>query len=140
MAMFIPAAVSAFGELKQGADAKQAGDFNAAMADQGASATLQQSGQSEMMQRRSAQIALGDQAAAMGEAGVAGSPSSEAVQRQSSVNAELDALNIRYKGKLAAWGMRAQGSLAKMEGDNAQTSSNLRAGARLLTAAGNYYG
>lgn len=139
MAQFIPMAIMAVGAVQQGNAAKQAGDFNAGMLEQGATATLQQSGQNEVMQRRSAQIAMGDQAAAMGEAGVAGSSTSEAVQRQSSVNAELDALGIRYKGKLGAYGYRQQGALTRMEGEDAQRTSYLRAGASLLSGASKYW-
>lgn len=138
MAQMIPGALGAFGTLLQGADAKEAGDFNAAMKDYAAQSTEQQAGQSEWRQRRAARIALGDQAAAMGEAGVAGSPSSEAIQRQSSVDAELDALNIRYKGKLAAYGLRQQGRLDRLEGSNAQSEAQFKAGAQLLTSAANY--
>lgn len=127
--------VQAIGTIKQGQDAAAAGDFNAAMKEQAATGTLQQAGQDEVMQRRSVQMALGDQAAAMGEAGVAGSPTSEAVQRQSSINAELDSLNIRYKGALSAWGLRQQAALDRMEGKNARTTSYLMAGSQLLKGA-----
>lgn len=137
--MFIPAAVSAFASLQQGEAAQEAGDFNAAMADRSATSTLQQTGQSEATQRRSALRAAGDQAAAMGEAGVAGSSTSQAVQHQSSVDAELDALNIRYKGTLAAWGLRNQGAVAQMEGDSAAKNSQLLAGSKILGAVGDKY-
>lgn len=69
-----------------------------------AKAAEDQAGRDEEAQRRSGRQAIGKQAAAFAESG---GGIDEGVLRQSSVAAELDALNIRYKGRLQARGFRA---------------------------------
>lgn len=89
-----------------------------------ARATFQQSTQDEYAQRREARAFLGRQAAAFAEAGV-GPGTSDYVQEQSAILAELDALNIRYRGVLQGRGLLA-------EAKNVKKQSKLLAGAQLL--------
>lgn len=67
----------------------------------------------EEAQRRAARRLLGSQAAAFAQAGGGGDAG---VMGQSAVEAELDALNIRYGSKLKAHGLRRAASDVKRQG------------------------
>lgn len=58
--------------------------------------------------RRSARQALGAQRAAIAESGTGFGGSNLAIQKQSTANAELDALNLRYQGALERVGFDAE--------------------------------
>src|SRR5437016_189152 len=131
MSTYVPYLLTAAGRLSQGQATRQADDYNATVAAQYARAAGGEAGQEEVTQRRSAQMALGNAAAAAGEAGVSGG-STETVMRQSALNAELDALNIRYQGRLRSLGLNAKGTLDRYQGRQAQSQSNQLAGATLL--------
>lgn len=83
----------------------------------------------EQTQRRQARAVLGSQAAAMAEAG---GGIDENVVRQSAINAELDALNIRYAGNLRGAGLLSQARAMRSQG-------GLLAGAQLLSGVSGAY-
>ncbi len=62
--------------------------------------------------RRESRQFLGAQAAAMAEAGGAGG-SNAMLARQSAALAELDALNVRYRGQQAAYGLRKEAAATR---------------------------
>src|SRR3990167_10916399 len=64
--------------------------------------TNAQTNRDEESQRREARQIIGKQAASMAQAGGGGD---EGLLRQSAINAELDALNIRYAGRARAAGL-----------------------------------
>ncbi len=100
-----------------------AADYNAAIADQEAEQLEQQYGQLERAQRISSTKALATihlQAAAGGFT-LAGS--ARDVERESRVNAELDALNVRYEGILKVKSAREQGDLARFEAAGYRTAA-----------------
>lgn len=70
----------------------------------------------EEAQRREAKMLLGAQAAAMAQSGTGIAGSNELVMRQSAALAELDALNIRYRGLMQAKGLLAEGRAAQSSG------------------------
>lgn len=142
MATFIPliaGAVGAVGSLKEGSD-RQAQAERQAQLDQMEARNAEQVGLTqEATTRRQSREFLGRQAAAFAQAGV-GPGSSTDVQKQSAINAELDALNVRYRGQLTKYGYdySAQSDLA--EGNAAKTASYFNAGGALLKGVSNYYG
>jgi hypothetical protein len=78
--------------------------------------------------RRESRANRGENAAALAENGLSSSGSSASFLDQQAALAELDALNIRYKGDLRARGLKSQASAASTEG-------SMLAGTRLLTGA-----
>jgi hypothetical protein len=94
-----------------------------------ASTALRQSNRDEEAQRRRGRQQLGTMAATMAQSG---GGVDENVLRQSAVNAELDALNIRYGGQ-----MRARGLLA--EAKSLRKNSKFLAAAALLSGGSASY-
>lgn len=64
-------------------------------------------------QRREGREFMARQAAAIGESGIGYGGSSAEVMQQSAIDAELDALNIRYQGELRRQGLKTQAKLAR---------------------------
>ncbi len=146
------AAVSAVGAIQQGmaaqAQAKSAQDaanYNATIKRQQAASELQQANAREEQQRRGTRQVLGEQRAALAQAGIGLGGSALDIEKQSADRAELDALTMRYEGDLRAKGLLAaaegaeyEGRAAIAAGQNAMTGAYLSAGASLLSAAGSY--
>jgi len=153
VAMAASAAVSAVGAIQQGAAAaaqgrsqQQAQQYNAIIKQQNAQAARQQAGARENQQRRISRQLLGQQRAALAQAGIGvGFGSALDIEEQSAIRAEFDALTIRYEGEMQAKGLLAaaeqdlfQGQVARAAGKNAQTASYISAGASLLSGAAQY--
>jgi len=146
------AAMSAVGAIQQGmaaqaqAQAAQgAANYNATIKRQQAASELQQSNAREEQQRRGTRQVLGQQRAALAQAGIGMGGSALDIEEQSADRAELDALTMRYEGDLRAKGLLAaaegaeyEGRAAISAGENAMTGAYLSAGASLLSAAGSY--
>lgn len=79
--------------------------FNIKVGEQNAALAGQQASAREEEVRRRARRALGQQRAAIGQSGTGFSGSNDAIVAQSSTNAELDALNVRYAGQLERMGI-----------------------------------
>jgi len=125
----------------------QGREYEATIAAQNAQVARQQANAREEAQRRHARQVLGDQRAALAESGVGLSGSSADIYRQSAANAELDALNIRYEGELAARGLLAQSELDRYGGrvdrsnaKGAKRAGTLDAATTLLTGGSKAYG
>jgi len=146
-------AASTVGALYGGA--QQASSYNqqAAAAEQGAAAGRLQARQAydagtsnEVMQRRQAAQQLGAQRAAVAESGFnPNSGSALQVQRDSAINAEMDALQTRYEGLLRgnAFDQQArqdeyQAKVLRSSAKNARTSSYVSAAAAALSGATAY--
>jgi hypothetical protein len=150
--MAASAAMSAVGAIQQGmaaqaqAQAAQgAANYNATIKRQQAALELQQANAREEQQRRGTRQVLGQQRAALAQAGIGMGGSALDIEEQSADRAELDALTIRYEGDLrskgllaAAAGAEYEGRAAIAAGQNAMTGAYLSAGASLLSAAGSY--
>jgi hypothetical protein len=80
----------------------QAAQTNATIAQQNAHNTLLVTDANEEEQRRKSAMQLGEQRAGLLQAGIGAGGSASDVIGQSTSNAELDALNIRYQGHLQA--------------------------------------
>lgn len=121
------------------ADAQSSADkANAAIATQNATIANQQANAQEEQQRRKARQILGQQRAAIGESygGLLGSGAD--LYQQSSTNAELDALNIRYEGVLKSRGYQQQAAFDRASASNALSAGYVGAGAALLSGAADY--
>jgi hypothetical protein len=152
VAMVASTAVSAAGAIQQGqAQAaqgraqQQAQQYNAVIKDQNARLARQQAGSREEQQRRQSRQLMGQQRAALAQAGIGMMGSALDIEEQSAVRAELDALTIAYEGELQAKGMLAaaqqdlfQGEMALAAGKGEQAASYISAGASLLSGAARY--
>ena len=137
---FAPIVLSAVGAMKQGNDANSADQFNAAQRRIEGQAALDQSTQQEAQQRQSSREALGKQAAAVGAAGIGYGGSSAKVMDQSAINAELDALHIRYRGQFTNYGYQAEANALEAEGRKKKQSGWISAAGSILQGVGSYYG
>lgn len=151
------AGVTAYGQYQQGQAAKQAGEYQAAVAEQNARTSenlakdAEQRGQiAEQNQRRQTAALMGRQQAVLAAKGIDlanGTPLD--ILSQSAEYGELDALTIRHNASLEALQLRAQagnqraqGQLSLLEGNNAATAGTLSAGGTLLSGgakAGGYW-
>jgi hypothetical protein len=124
---------------------KQASDYNAAVLTQNAANERAAANQREEAQRREARMILGSQRAAFAQAGTGLGGSAADVMEQSSTDAELDALTLRYEGDMRARGMMAQaegerfqGRVAGYNAKQAKTAGYMDAVGSILGGAGNY--
>lgn len=146
-------AMTAVGAIQQGQAAaaqgraqQQAQEYNAVVKEQNARLARQQAGAREEQQRRQTRQLLGQQSAALAQAGIGvGTGSALDIEEQSMVRAELDALTIAYEGDLQASGLlasaeqdRYMGEVAKARGENERTASYISAGASILSGAASY--
>lgn len=112
----------AFGQYQQGQE--QAANLktqsriasrNAQLLRTQAATARQQAGLDEEAQRRDARRFLGTQRAAVGQAGIGYGGSVADLLEDSAVQAELDALNIRYGGELQATDILNQANMSDTE-------------------------
>jgi hypothetical protein len=153
--MLVAGATQAVGAIAQGNaqaaqyDAQaQAARFNADQQRRQAEAVGQQTAAREDIQRRQARQVFGRQIAAGAQSGVnitTGSASD--MFRSSLMDAEMDALNIRYDGEMNRIGLLNQanvsdweGSVAKVNSKTAQRAGYLNAAVALTGAAAGAYG
>jgi len=148
----IGAATNAVGAIQQGQAAKaqreaqaQANEYNAKVREMQASVEREQASRKEEAQRRQARQVLGAQRAAISQAGIGLMGSALDIEEQSAINAEMDALNIRYEGERNAIGLMNDAELEgyyadanREAGDNAMKGAYLSAGASLLSGASQY--
>jgi len=131
-------AVSAVGAISQGTSAANAANYNAKIQQNNALTAARVAAAKEEAQRRQANLALGEQSAALAQAGIGLGGSAADVQRQSRINAALDALNIRYEGQIQSQNYRADAELLKYQGGQDLTAAGLGAGTAILSGAANY--
>lgn len=98
----------------------------------------------EELTRRQGRSAIGKQTAAMAEAGILGSGTAVGVLDQSAIEAELDALNVRYEGETKNNALMFDARNTLLQGRNqayAAKKSGLYGAAGLLAqGAANAYG
>lgn len=131
-------AMQAIGAIQQGNAARGAANYNAAMLDQNAATERQQAGAREDAQRRRAAQVLGSQRAAFAQSGGGMGGSAADVMQQSAINAELDALTLRYEGDLRARGMESQAVGERFAGKQAQRQGYMQAVGSILGGVGQY--
>lgn len=128
----LPYLISGAGATWQGQDAQTAANANTSALAQQAHVAQSQAYTDEASQRRQAGQVLGTQAAAIAQAGGGTGGTSAKVIDQSGINAELDALNIRYGGQMKASGLMAQAQASKYAGKSSALQSYFLTGANLL--------
>lgn len=125
--------------IEQGEMAKDAADFNAAVAENDALAAAQQSQyEADQISRRN-RIIIGKQRAAYAKSGVSGGSMWD-VMYESYQQGELDRMAALYSGAVATNRNRSQGQLSRLEGKNARATGYLRAGSALLSGSGEVLG
>jgi hypothetical protein len=139
-AAFIPAIIGAVGAIAQGQQAKNAADYNAKVDEQNATITRQQANQREEIFRKEARQNLGRQRAALAESGVGMGGSGADIIKDSALNMELDALNIRYQGDLEARGLVEQAKMSRLEGRQRRANAGLQAAGSILGGVSKRYG
>ena len=152
--MIATTALSTVGALSAASSAKKAAytnasamDQNAAVLDENAGIVTAQAGQREEAQRRSARMILGSQRAAVAEAGGGTGGTAADIMRQSAINAELDAMTIRYEGALQARGLKQEAASERRAAVNerytwrqAKKTGYFNAAGSILSGAGSYAG
>lgn len=123
------AALKTMGTIAEVQGAAAEAGAQAKVAQANATATGQQTAAAEDAQRRRNREFLARQRAAIGEAGIGFGGSTAKVQEQSAIEAELDALNIRYNGTLKRQSFESEAAMAR-----ANKKSIVRAG--FMKAAG----
>jgi len=136
----IISAVSAAAAISQGQQAKAAADYNAKIDEQNAAITRQQAGQREEAFRSEARQTLGRQRAAFAESGTGLGGSNLDIIKDSALNLELDALNIRYQGELEARGLVEQAKITRLEGRQRRANAGLQAVGSVLGGVSKVYG
>lgn len=114
----------------------QAADYQARVADINAQASAQQYSAEEERVRRESRQVMGAQRAAIAQSGVGFGGSSQDVMRQSSIQAELDALNIRYAGSLERTGLLNEAGAQRFNAATARSSAKMARRMRWVSAIG----
>lgn len=122
-------------------------EIEAITKEQNAAAARQQAGAREEAQRRRSKQMLASQRAGFAQLGMGLGGSYGDIIAQSSAEAELDALNIRYEGDLQAQGLlesaqqsRFMGRVAGINAASARRAGRLDTASALLAGATNTYG
>ena len=148
-------AMTAYGQVQQGKQAKAMANYqsqvasnNAKRAEYLAEDALKRGEEAEHQQRLKGRLLVGQMRAVLGSSGqvIDEGSAGDLVIDQAAVN-ELDALNVRSNYEREAYGYRAEAanfeseaSLFQLEGSNAQRSANLAAAGTLLSTAGDVAG
>jgi hypothetical protein len=109
------------------------------LAKNNATAAAQQASAAEDAQRRRSRSILARQRAAIAESGIGFGGSSEVLQQDSAVQAELDALTVRYEGRMRGLGFQTDASVAKSRSKSAMAGGYLAASGQLLGGAADAY-
>lgn len=114
----------------------QAADYQARVADINAQASAQQYSAEEERVRREARQVMGAQRAAIAQSGVGFGGSSADIMRQSSIQAELDALNIRYAGSLERTGLLNEAGAQRFNAAQSRANAKMARRMRWVSAIG----
>ena len=128
IAMAASAGTAVAGGIQQSNQAETEADIQKA----NAQAAAEQASAAEDLQRRRNRGILARQRAAIAESGIGFGGSSEKLQQDSAVQAELDALNVRYEGTMKTMGFRTGGAFSRSQSKNAMAGGFLSAGGELL--------
>lgn len=152
--MVIPMAISAVAAVAKGnaESAAKKGEANSAeyagkVADLNAGMAYEQADRNEEQNRRQSRQDLGEQRASVAQSGTGFGGSNADVIRQSTTNAEMDALNIRYGGAVEAASYRNEGTasrynakLSRSAAKSAKTGGYLNATASIANSMSSYGG
>lgn len=133
------AVASAAGAVTSGIAQSNAAKYNAKLADQNAQVARDQAAAEARLQREKSEKILGATRAAYGASGVTLEGSPLDLLEESAANAELDNLNIRYKGTLQSRGYMNEASLYRAQARNARTSGIIEGISSIGRGIGNSY-
>jgi hypothetical protein len=139
-AMLASTALTVAGQVQSSRAQSAAASANAAMQRQEADSARAIGSARQEAQRRRARELLGEQRAAIGQAGIGWGGSAQDVLEQSAATAELDTMNIGYESELQARGLMSRANISEFEGKQAKKAGMLRAGTTLLGSVANYGG
>jgi len=132
-------ALSAGTSIYSGYQQSQQAKDEAELADANAQAAAQQANAAEEAQRRRNRSILARQRTAIAESGIGFGGSAERLQQDSAVQAELDALNVRYEGRLRGLGFQNEARFARSRGRAASAGGYLSAAGSLLGGMSDVY-
>lgn len=135
---YIAAGIGALASVSQGNAQKSSLAVNARIKEQQADTIRAQTVGREELQRSNVRALIGDQLAVGAESGLELSGSRADILRQTMYAAELDSLNIRYDGAIAASGLDAQAGFDMTAGEQAQNAGYLNAASSLMSGASGY--
>lgn len=124
--------------IRQGNYANNVAKAQAENLNQQASATRGLTVIREEAQRKNAREVIGRQLAAGAEAGGSLAGSNLDALRESMMNAEMDALGIRYEGEVKARGLENEAKMVRSRGKEAKIGGYLSAAGSILTAGAGY--
>ena len=140
--MIAGTAIQAIGAIQQGrAQSAQyqsqanAQEYNARVSRSQAEAAGQQWSAREDEQRRQARQILGKQLAATAQSGVNLNGSAADIFRESMINAEQDALNIRYEGEMTRTGLLNQAQMSDYEASASRSAAKSARRSGYMSAA-----
>lgn len=125
-------ALSAAGAIYEGQAAYKAGQFNAGVLRLKASQIRKQAAYEEQQSLVNARKIVGDMKANYGASGITQEGSPLDMMEESVKNANMDAMNIRYKGEMEARNSEFQAKLAEFQGKSARTASYFQAASSLI--------
>lgn len=131
----ISTAFSVIGAISGARAESNAAKFNAAQAERNAQVARSNAAADAQAQSRDARRRIGAARAAYGAAGVSLEGSPLDVLEQSAAEAEMDKMNILYKGELQAMGYEDTAALNRSRAKDAQTAGIFGAGKAVLTGA-----
>ena len=130
---------SALGAYQQGQAAEDAANYNAQVADINAKNARITANVNEDAQRRKSASELGRLRAGLAENGISLTEGTGAdLYNQSDMNAEMDALNIRYGGTVQSVNYQNQAKLDRMNAAAAGTAKWIGAASAYLNGAASY--
>lgn len=152
--MMASTVMQAMGAISEGnaaaAQAKAQGralEANAQIQRDNARQASREASAAEDSQRRQARQVLGKQRASIAEAGIGFTGSSLDIVNQSTLNAELDALNIRYEGEMRRRGLINDANFTQFEADQSFAAAKqykragyMKAAATIMDGASKAYG
>lgn len=139
-AFLLSAAFGALGAIQSAQASASASEFNAQVADNNAVIAEQNAAAEARRQRRAAGRQAARSRAQIGAAGVALEGSPLDVLEDQAMEAELDALNSLYGGRLQATNYRSQAQLDRASARSARTQGFISAGTSLLNGAARFEG
>lgn len=144
IAMIAGTVMSAVGQIQQGNAAKQAANFNAAIANNNAIASRQKAEADAARQERESRLRAGAVGAARGASGGTAAGSALDLMESNAAQEELDRLTILHGGELQAAGFESDAAVQRMRGSAAQKAGRLGAASTLLIggarASGSFVG
>lgn len=132
--------LAAYGQYMQAVEQANAMRAQAGALEANATANDLHTQERENLQRRRAAVVLGEQRAAIGQSGFGSGGTMGDIVRESGTNSELDALAIRFEGRVKSDEMRGQAEQLRYGAKQTKRAAGINAGTSLLTGVASGYG